>query len=297
MAKQYRELTPEQAQQFLDKGYVTIEGAFPRDVAKKYTDLAWQRLGYDPNDPMTWKEALIHMPSMNKFNIWEFAPRAWGALCDLVGGEERVKRENAQWGDGFILNLRHRADEPYMPPSPQIKGWHVDGDFFRHFIDSPEQGLLTVVIWWDIQPKSGGTFIAPDSVPRITRYLAAHPEGLHPYETGSHLINECQEFMEVTGKAGDVVFIHPFMLHASSQNPSGRPRFMTNPTVILNEPMNFNRDNPDDFSLVERSICNALGVERYDFQPTAPREAIVPERVRRQQKMLEEEQARLTQNN
>jgi hypothetical protein len=157
--------------------------------------------------------------------------------------------------------------------------------------------LLTVVIWSDILPESGGTFIAPDSVPLITRYLAEHPEGLHPYKTGAHLINECREFMEVTGKAGDVVFVHPFMLHASSQNPSRRPRFMTNPTVILNEPMNFNRDNPDDFSLVERSVCNALGVERYDFQPTAPREAIVPERVRRQQKMLEEEQARIAQNN
>jgi hypothetical protein len=122
MPKQYRELTPEQAQHFLDKGYVAIEGAFPHDVAKHYTDLAWKRLGYDPNDPTTWKESKIHMPSMHHFNIWEFAPRAWDALCDLVGGEERVKRENAQWGDGFILNLNYGADKPYQPPSPISSG-------------------------------------------------------------------------------------------------------------------------------------------------------------------------------
>lgn len=297
MAKEFRELTAEQAQHFLDKGYVRIEGAFPREVAKEYTEMAWERLGYDANDPSTWKESKIHMPSMHHFNIWEFAPRAWNALCDLVGGEDRVDRDKAQWGDGFILNLNFGADQPYMPPSAEVRGWHVDGDFFRHFLDSPEQGLLTVVVWWDIEPESGGTYIAPDSVPLIARHLAAHPEGLHPYETGSHLIHECKEFLEVTGKAGDVVFVHPFMLHASSQNPSGRPRFMTNPTVFLNEPMNFNRDNPDDFSLVERSICNALGVERYDFQLAAPREAIVPERVRRQQKMLEEEKARIAAGN
>lgn len=289
----YRELTDAQAQHFLDHGYVAIEGAFSPEEAKKWTDLAWKRLGYDPDDPSTWAEGKIHMPTLNRFVISEFAPRAWNTICDLLGGPERIDAERTTWGDGFILNLHFGADEPYRPPSPEAGGWHIDGDFFRHFLDSPEQGLLTVVIWSDILPQSGGTFISPDSVPRIARHLAAHPEGLLPNETGSHLIHECEQFMEVTGKAGDVVLLHPFILHASSQNPSGRPRFMTNPTVILNEPLNFNRADPTQFSLVERVVLKALGVDRYDFQPTLPREAIVPERVRRQQQMLAAEQARL----
>jgi hypothetical protein len=48
-----------------------------------------------------------------------------------------------------------------VPSSPD---WHKDGDFFRHFLDSPEQGLLTIVLWSDIEERGGGTFIAPDSV-------------------------------------------------------------------------------------------------------------------------------------
>ena len=32
---------------------------------------------------------------------------------------------------------------------------------FRHYLDSPEQGLLMLTYWGDVGPRSGGTFIAP----------------------------------------------------------------------------------------------------------------------------------------
>ena len=47
---------------------------------------------------------------------------------------------------------------------------------------------------------------------------------------------------------------------------------MTNPPVALKKPLSFNREDPADFSLVERGVLQALGVDRYDFHPTAPRE-------------------------
>jgi hypothetical protein len=62
------------------------------------------------------------------------------------------------------------------------------------------------------------------------------------------------------------------MLHASSQNVIRQPRWMTNPPLVLKEPLNFNRPDPADFSLVERATLRALGVERLDFRPAAPRE-------------------------
>lgn len=34
----------------------------------------------------------------------QLAPRAWHAMCDLIGGPERVASE-PKWGDGFALNL------------------------------------------------------------------------------------------------------------------------------------------------------------------------------------------------
>jgi len=277
---------------FLENGYVKIPGCFDRGLADEWRAFAFERLGYDPGDPSTWEEARVHMPRMNTVDVAEFSPKSWAGMCDLMGGAERIKQP-VQWADGFICNFNIRADEPWRPPSADVPGWHKDGDWFKHFLDSPEQGLLTIVIWSDILPQSGGTFVAPDSIGHIAKYLVDYPEGVYNREAQfGKQIEKCRRFEEVTGEVGDVVLIHPYMLHAASANPSGRARFITNPAVSLNDPMCFNR--PDgDYSLVEQAILNALGVDSLDWQITAERERVVPERVARQQKMLEEQKARL----
>ena len=177
-----------------------------------------------------------------------------------------------------------------------MPGWHKDGDWFRNFLDSPEQGLLTIVVWSDIQPQSGGTFVAADSIGPVARYLHERPEGCHPGEMQfGRLIPACQDLDEATGEVGDVFFLHPFMLHAASSNPSGRARFITNPPVSLREPICFLR--PDgDYSLVEHGVLRALGADSIDFHITAERQRVIPERIARQQKMLEEQKARLGQD-
>ena len=58
--------------------------------------------------------------------------------------------------------------------------------------------------------------------------------------------------------------------HASSQNPSGRIRFMNNKVVSLNQPMQFNR--PDGaYTALEASILQALEVDSLDFHITGQR--------------------------
>lgn len=98
------------------------------------------------------------------------------------------------------------------------------------------------------------------------------PQGAGPGEFGD-LVHECGEFMELTGPCGTLVILHPFMLHASSHNHSGRPRLMSNPPIVLREPMLLQRSDSGAYSLLERATLHALGVDRYDFQPAAPREA------------------------
>jgi hypothetical protein len=88
---------------------------------------------------------------------------------------------------------------------------------------------------------------------------------------------QCHDFVELTGKAGDFVILHPYMVHASSQNVLGIPRWMSNPPIVLKDHFNLNRPNPDDFSLLERATLHYLGLERYDFTPAGPREsALMP---------------------
>jgi hypothetical protein len=301
----YQVLTEQQAAQFVEQGYVVIRGCFSREAAREYTDSIWTRLGYAPDDPTTWAQPSIHMPSHRDIDIRQFAPRAWGAVCDLVGGAQRV--HPYQWNDGFIVNLSEGAEKPWQPASPASRGWHKDGDFFRHFLDSPEQGLLTLVLWSDVRHQGGATFVAADSVGPVARFLAEHPEGAYPPDvpwTGveprpvpfgwAELVSQCGDFVEATGEAGDVYLLHPFILHAKAQNVLRVPRFITNPPVHLVEPMRFDRADPGEFSLVERAVLRGLGVDRYPFAARGPREELVPERVVLQRAMKQAELERLT---
>lgn len=293
MPGKYGQLTKEQAEHFLERGFVTLKGAFDPAAAGQWLDNAWIRFGYDRNDPASWTEKRVHLSARSKADARTFAPVAWRAAMDLTGGPERVSLP-WQWSDGFIANLGVGGDRPWRPPSPEVGGWHKDGDFFRHFLDSPEQGLLTFVLWTDMVHKGGGTFVAADSVPVVARLLARHPEGVLPRDFDyASLIGQCRDFVEMTGEAGDVVLLHPFTLHATSQNVLGVGRIITNPPLTLREPMNFSRPDPDDFSLVERAILRGLGVDRLDFVPAAPRESVIPDRVRKQQARAAEENARL----
>ena len=301
MPKKYSALSQSDVDHFLEKGYILVENCIPRELAEEWKAFAYERLvDYDPEDPTTWKEERVHLPEMKSLPIRDAAPRMYDAACDLLGGEERLAddimggNENMRLRDGFIINFRQGADRPWEPPSATTgsRTWHKDGDLFKHFLDSREMGLLTVAIWSDILPQSGGTFIACDSIKHVAQRLYEHPEGIMPDGFGD-LIHKCEDFVEITGNTGDVALAHPYMLHEASQNPSGRPRFLTNRPIALKDPMDFNRDDPDDFSPVELAVLRGLGLERLDFKIAAPREDLMSEREIQAQKTLAAQKARL----
>jgi len=289
-----RVLDESQARQFLLHGYLHLPSCFDAEFARPLVEAACARLGYDPEKPATWEQELAYPDHDRRFLIAEISPRCWGAICDLLGGEDRIAPkpfsigrsnhfssvDSTHWSDAFIINFRYGADQPWQPPSATVAGWHKDGGYFRHFLDSPEQALVTIIYWSDVGPRAGGTFVAPDSVGHIARGLARHPEGLEPKEDLGELVADAlrrsSRFCELTGGTGDVFLVHPFMLHASSYNHSGRPRFMTNPPVALRQPMCFARDDPADYSLLELSVLDALSSERLDFQPTRQRRLFSP---------------------
>ncbi|MCX6019103.1 MAG: phytanoyl-CoA dioxygenase family protein [Chloroflexi bacterium] len=283
----YKVLTEDQVQSFFEKGYLIVKNCVDLSISNPWIDQAYQRLGYDKNNPATWERGLVHMDHCNQVPVRQLAPKAWDAMMDVIGGEDRLETtvmhiesshfsaiNSWSWSDAFIVNFNRGADQPWQPPSAEVSGWHKDGSYFRHFLDSREQALLPIVMWSDMRHQGGATFIAPDSVRLIARFLADHPEGVPPGDFKfQDIIRQCKQFEEVTGEAGDMVIIHPFMLHASSQNVTGVPRFMSNPPVVLKEPMNLNRANPEDFSLLERATLHYLGVDRLDFRPMAPRDS------------------------
>lgn len=274
-------LTADDRKQFIEKGYVVVRNTFPADVAAEWRASCFERLKCDPADPATWPSDRVHMTHTKSVLVEEFAPRCYEAMCELVGGPEKFSGPPS-WSDAFIVNFKYGADAEWQPPSPALGGWHKDGDFFRHFLDSSEQGLLPIVLWSDIKPKGGGTFAAIDSIRPVAKYFVDHPEGIEGDRFNARpLVLECSEFVEITGNAGDVYILHPFILHTISTNSLGIPRLITNPPAGLAEPLRFDRPNEEDHSLVEQAILNALGVKSLAFQPARERLTFVPERARR----------------
>ena len=182
----------------------------------------------------------------------------------------------------------------------------------RHFLDSREQGLLVIPLFTDILPGGGGTMICPTAIPRMAQQLYDNPDGVSPrfttradnpkMENETNLNWFCnvakdtpdEEIVEVTGRVGDIYLLHPLMLHSASNNKLRHLRVITNPPVSLKDPFNFDREDESQYSIVERKTLAALGRDRLQgWKITHERQALVPERLRLQAAMREQELERL----
>jgi hypothetical protein len=215
-------------------------------------------------DPATWPEA---------YDIEEHlrGPEVSACFSDNVASavEQLVTpgrwRGYRQWGF-WPVNFSYGANLPYDYPT---YGWHVDGNWFRHTLDCPKQGLLIIGLFTDIQPRGGGTILAGGSHKLTARVLAKHPDGISHLDLFHETLQApLGDFCEVTGSAGDVALCHPFLFHCRGYKHCGPPRIISNTEAGLWQPMDFRRPNFSDHSPLERSVIQALAEE-----PTIARNA------------------------
>jgi hypothetical protein len=259
-------LTAAERDHFMARGFVVVEDAVRKNVREEWFRWGLQRMSRVKKIP---DNGIIELTHTRAEFMHDIAPRAWKAVTELLGGEERVHVNEVR--DDFNLNTRTVPEREWLPPDRHTTGWHIDGDYFTRFLDSPEQGLLCLILWSEVGPREGGTFLACDSIGKVAKLLLDNPQGLDPRPfTG--LYRECADFVEVTGNAGDVVLCHPFMIHAPSPKTRSSIRLLTNPLLSLVEPLQFNRADPADFSPVELAILRGLGVDRLDYSHAGKRE-------------------------
>jgi hypothetical protein len=268
------------ARAFVQRGYVAVEGALDPEFCEHVVTRGFERLGTSPTDPSTWPTGWHNLPAEMVFPIDDVAPRAAAVLAELVGEPDNIGFGDIP--DNLIFNFR--SDATPWPPDDWRgpgAGYHKDGDWFRHFLDSPEQGLLGVVFWRDVDADQGATYVAMDSIAPVARTLAEHPEGLLPGELGlPDILSQCHDFRALTGRQGTIVWAHPYLVHSTSVNKTVRPRVISNTSVMLRSPLRFQRDN-DAYTPIEQVVLDALDVPRLAFEPTLPRERVVSERERR----------------
>ncbi|MCM3409566.1 phytanoyl-CoA dioxygenase family protein [Metabacillus litoralis] len=302
----YKVLTQEQVNQFIELGWVKVEQAFPKEEALEAQSIVWENVekrGVLKDDESTWTEEMVQLNETYEHDEFQKCntTRLADAIEDLVGegrwadrtvyGESDKKVGYGWWP----VNFSQGANKPWSVPTT---GWHWDGIHFRHYIDSPEQGLLCLNLFSEIGKQGGGTLVAEGSHKVIAKFLSEQPDGIeleegiralnkqHPWfseltasnqkdDTTNNEQDRIEKFMEnpyvdedgiklkvieTTGSPGDVILCHPFLYHAASQNHSGVPRFMCNRTTPLTERINLNR--PDgNYSPLEWSIKSVLHKE------------------------------------
>jgi hypothetical protein len=312
MAAPAAPLTEAQKAHFLTHGYIRLTNCFTNEQAAEKIKDVWVRLGMSPDDKSTWTKSQINMPSHWTFDATDFAPKARAAICELCGGENRINEQSREWRDSFIVNLGTPEGEGKPVPPKELVRWHVDGDFFVHYLDSPEQALLVVPLFTDIEANAGGTMICPEAIPKIAKCLYDHPDGVSPHLTTraepnfsvvdfrhvvsryNELVQDCDNFVEVTGKIGDVYLLHPLMMHSASHNALRNVRIITNPPVSLKEPHCFDRAD-GKYSMVEQKTIQSVGGEDKlkGWKIAMPRERIFPEMWKSKEAMKKEEVRRM----
>jgi hypothetical protein len=251
-------LGPADVDAFVEHGFCVLRGAFTAKQAAAARTVVWRRMaqqaGIRRDDPATWPDS---------YDIEErpAAPEVLGCFTDrLVAAVERLVgagRWNGLRTWGFWpVNFSYGAHE--LDPVP-THGWHVDGNWFRHTPDAPEQGLLLVGLFSDVEPGGGAAMVAAGSHRRAARVLAAHPAGLTHRELFDAVLAEpIGTITELTGAAGDVVLRPPAPVPRPWLQAPRAAALHLDTEAGLRAPLRLDRLDDADHSVLEHSLRAAL---------------------------------------
>ncbi len=245
-------LAAHEIDQFIERGYLRIEGAIERHTVAGCRELVQRQLDVPPNPP--WPEPVVRGVALGPA-VTDAArsTRLNEAVADLLDGEDWQPRPNLGL---FVTRFPSEED-------PGDAGWHIDASFQGPGTDgltdwyvnarSRARGLLLLVLLTDVGPDDAPTRILVGS-------HRAMPELLAPFgEDGvmglmAPLPDPGGEVALATGEAGDVFLCHPFLVHAASWPHRGNgPRIIAQPPIEIRGALHL--DEPDEhLSPVARAI-------------------------------------------
>ena len=246
---------------FETHGWVRVQGAFSADDAAAMREVTWHALesaGIRRDDPSTWhKERPDHLQHLKRDPVFQAVggARTRAAIDAVLAGQPW--RVPSDWGAFFLVFPTNRT---WDVPSG---GWHIDAPYDGPL--SPPAGLKVHAMYGDVPPRSGGMFILSGSHRLVHQWFRDHPAPpgargkqlrksvhQHPYLqdlcSSSDPTTRVARFhaqaeivdgiplqaVENTAEAGDVILMHPLLLHAAPVAHLGsRPRFVLNKDIYL----------------------------------------------------------------
>ena len=250
----------EAVEHFMVHGWMRLRAAFTADEAAAMRGAVWSALsasGIREHDPSTWTterpEHLQHTRSDPAFRAVG-SRRVVGAIDALLDGQPYEKPRN--WGSPF---LAFPSAQRWNVPS---SGWHADANYLSAL--SPPDGIRIHALFGDVAPKAGGSLIVSGSHRLVRRHFTDHPppkggrgadyrtllrehaylRALHtegdPEARAARFMDRVEEHdgiplqvIENRGAAGDVMLLHPLLLHVATANQGDAPRFLLSGGIDL----------------------------------------------------------------
>jgi len=247
--------------EFLTHGWIRIRGAFSAEQAAAMRDVVWGALatgGILRDDPATWRdERPFHLQHLKTDPVFRAvgSERTLTAIDQVLEGQ--TWRRPSDWGAFFLV---FPAARPWDVPTG---GWHIDADYTGPL--SPARGVKVHAMFGDVEPRAGGMTIISGSHRLVHRWFIDHPPRggaraaelrrslhRHPYlrdlcttgdaaariERFHDRVEEVHriplQVLENTATAGDVLLMHPLLLHAPPTAHLGTaPRFLLNKDIYL----------------------------------------------------------------
>jgi len=252
-------LSNAQLGQFVQEGFVKLEGAFSAETAEQARAILWRDSGCDPEDSATWTKPVVWLGdhAEEPFRKAANGDVLHAAFDQLVGAGRWAPRQSLG-----MFPIRF----PFPNDSSQT-GWHIDASFqpakpvesyFDWHINLRSKGraLLMLFLFSDVGEDDAPTLIRVGSHLRVPRILEpAGEEGMSardlawPAERATRGMREAT----ATGAAGTVYLCHPFLVHSAQAHRGTKPRFLAQPPLSPAAPFELERAD-GAYSLVEQAI-------------------------------------------
>ena len=230
-------LSPDQVDQFVGDGFVRLEEAFPRALADECRDLLWRQVeaetGAREDAPQTWTRPVHRIAGRADapFRRAATTDRLHGAFDQLAGPGAWVPRAGL---GTFPIRFPH-------PDDPGDASWHVEGSFagpggeVRLNVASRGRALLLLFLFSEVTEADAPTKVRPGSHRVAARLLAPYgDEGAEFFAFAREAVPATDHLPTAyaTGAPGDVVIVHPFLVHSAQLHHGTRPRFMAQPPLL-----------------------------------------------------------------
>jgi hypothetical protein len=272
-------LTEADIDMFIDRGYCVVKSAFSKETAHACREWMWEKMerdhGVTKHNTPEWPVKLPIGECYGKEmgSPWaDVYTKSLERAIDEICGENQTGEYGCGW---WMITFPQQSESPDADWKP-TGSWHIDGQHYNHYPYCREIGCTPIMYFSDVHRNWGGTAVAEGSHHHAARILRQKGlKGIQSNDMTAEIQSSGVKFniVELTGESGDVIMMHPLVVHARSTNlgPHGSSdavRFMCHPSVPLKREMQFGGTKSiDEYTVLEISIiCGAAECTSNDWR-------------------------------